>query len=215
MSSRKGGLPAPKPQRVELRVARLLKAHGLKGGLKLELYTDDPEGRFSPGAILSVQVPTDSEWFGQKLTVSQLRFYNAQPVVFFEGIDDRDRAETLVRAILWVEQDPEAVSTESDAWFDHQLVGLEVRRGDARLGEIVRVDHLPAQDLLAVAVPGQQEEVLLPFVRAFVPEVNTEEGYIEVTPPGGLFDAELSDVDSGDDGSGDSDSGESGDARAH
>lgn len=215
MSSRKGGLPAPKPQRVELRVARLLKAHGLKGGLKLELYTDDPEGRFSPGAVLSVQVPTDSEWFGQKLTVSQLRFYNAQPVVFFEGIDDRDRAETLVRAILWIEQDPDAVSTESDAWFDHQLVGLEVRGGGVRLGEIVRVDHLPAQDLLAVAVPEQQEEVLLPFVRAFVPVVNTDEGYIEVTPPGGLFDGDLSDDNDDDAHRDDVDSGESGDSRAH
>ena len=28
---------APKPERVELRVARLVKAHGLKGGLKLEV----------------------------------------------------------------------------------------------------------------------------------------------------------------------------------
>jgi len=215
MSSRKGGLPAPKPQRVELRVARLLKAHGLKGGLKLELYTDDPEGRFSPGAVLSVQVPTDSQWFGQKLTVSQLRFYNAQPVVFFEGIDDRDRAETLVRAILWIEQDPDVVSTESDAWFDHQLVGLEVRSAGVRLGEIVRVDHLPAQDLLAVAVPDQPEEVLLPFVRAFVPEVNTDEGYIEVTPPGGLFDGDFSDDNDDDVRRDDGDAGESGDARAH
>lgn len=215
MSSRKGGLPAPKPQRVELRVARLLKAHGLKGGLKLELYTDDPEGRFSPGAVLSVQVPTDSPWFGQQLTVSQLRFYNAQPVAFFEGIDDRDRAETLVRAILWIEQDPEAVSTETDAWFDHQLVGLEVRRGVSRVGEIVRVDHLPAQDLLVVGGPEQQEEVLLPFVRAFVPEVNTDEGYIEVTPPGGLFDGGVSDDSSDNAHSADADSGGSGDARAH
>jgi ribosomal 30S subunit maturation factor RimM len=40
---------APKPERVELRVARLVKAHGLKGGLKLEVYTDDPELRFVPG----------------------------------------------------------------------------------------------------------------------------------------------------------------------
>jgi len=40
---------APRPERVELRVARLVRAHGLKGGLKLEVYTDDPELRFTPG----------------------------------------------------------------------------------------------------------------------------------------------------------------------
>lgn len=192
MSARKGGLPAPQPQRVELRVARLLKAHGLKGGLKLELYTDDPAARFQPGARLSVQVPTDSPWFGQQLTVRELKFFNAQPVAFFEGIDDRTAAEGLVRAILWVEQDPEETTGESDAWFDHQLVGLEVRQGQARLGEIIRVDHLPAQDLLVVTGEGFSGEVLVPFVKAFVPEVNVEGGFVLVDPPGGLFDADQS-----------------------
>jgi 16S rRNA processing protein RimM len=186
MSSRKGGLPAPKPQRVELRVARLVKAHGLKGGLKLELYTDSPELRFQPGAQLSAQVPTDSPWFGQRLTVRELKFFNAQPVAFFEGVDDRTQAESLVKAILWVEDDSDSAPVEDNAWFDHQLVGLEVRRDGEQIGTLIRVDHLPAQDLLAVETG--QGEVLLPFVTAFVPEVNTEDGYIAITPPGGLFE---------------------------
>ena len=186
MSSRKGGLPAPKPQRVELRVARLVKAHGLKGGLKLELYTDSPELRFQPGAQLSMQVPTDSPWFGQQLTVRELKFFNAQPVAFFEGVDDRTQAESLVKAILWVEDDSDSAPAEDNAWFDHQLVGLQVRRDGEQIGTLVRVDHLPAQDLLAVETA--QGEVLLPFVTAFVPEVNTEDGYIVITPPGGLFE---------------------------
>lgn len=186
MSSRKGGLPAPKPQRVELRVARLVKAHGLKGGLKLELYTDSPELRFQPGAQLSVQVPTDSPWFGQRLTVRELKFFNAQPVAFFEGVDDRTQAESLVKAILWVEDDSDSAPVEDNAWFDHQLVGLEVRRDGEQIGTLTRVNHLPAQDLLAVETA--QGEVLLPFVTAFVPEVNTEDGYIAISPPGGLFE---------------------------
>jgi 16S rRNA processing protein RimM len=186
MSSRKGGLPAPKPQRVELRVARLVKAHGLKGGLKLELYTDSPELRFQPGAQLSAQVPTDSPWFGQRLTVRELKFFNAQPVAFFEGVDDRTQAESLVKAILWVEDDSDSAPVEDNAWFDHQLVGLQVRRDGEQIGTLIRVDHLPAQDLLAVETA--QGEVLLPFVTAFVPEVNTEDGYIAITPPGGLFE---------------------------
>ncbi len=32
----------------QLRVGRITKAHGLKGGIKLELYTDDPDRRFTP-----------------------------------------------------------------------------------------------------------------------------------------------------------------------
>ncbi len=198
MSERKGSLPAPKPQRVELRVARLVKAHGLKGGVKLELYTDDPQLRFAPGTILSLQVPTDSPWFGHTLTVRELRFYNAQAVAFFEGIDDRTQAEGLVKAILWVSDDADSRPQEDDAWFDHQLVGLSVLRDGEVIGSVARVDHLPAQDLLAITT-AKDAEVLLPFVKQFVPEVNIDSGQVIITPPGGLFDDE---VESSDDGEG-------------
>ena len=136
---------------------------------------------------MSLQVPTDSPWFGQQLVVKELRFYNAQPVVFFEGIDDRTVAEGLARAILWVEHDPTERPQEDDAWFDHQLVGLDVKRDDQVVGQLVRVDHLPAQDLLAVATSAG-DEVLVPFVKQFVPEVNPDEGFVRMTPPGGLFE---------------------------
>jgi 16S rRNA processing protein RimM len=78
---------APKPERVELRVARLVKAHGLKGGLKLEVYTDDPELRFKTGNEFTLQVPEDSAWFGKKLRLASIREINSSPVAFFEGVD--------------------------------------------------------------------------------------------------------------------------------
>ena len=49
------------------------------------------------------------------------------------------------------------------------------------------MEHFPAQDLLVVTTEGS--EVLLPFVKAFVPEVNIEAGVVEITPPGGLFES--------------------------
>jgi 16S rRNA processing protein RimM len=112
---------------------------------------------------------------------------NASPVAFFDGIEDRDAAESLVKAILWVEHDPSTRPSESDAWFDHELVGLRVVRDGTTVGEVARVEHFPAQDLLVVTTEGS--EVLLPFVKAFVPEVNIEAGVVEITPPGGLFES--------------------------
>ena len=35
------------PARTQLRVGRLTRAHGLKGAIKVELYTDDPARRFT------------------------------------------------------------------------------------------------------------------------------------------------------------------------
>ncbi len=151
---------APRPDQTELRVGRLTKAHGLKGAIKVELYTDEPERRFVP--------------------------YNGHPVAFFVGVDDRTEAETLIKAILWVSQDARQLPEEEDAWYDHQLVGLSARRDGVEVGTIARVDHLPAQDLLVVRTADG--EVLVPFVSAIVPEVDLAAGTVTLTPPAGLFE---------------------------
>lgn len=184
--SRTTDVAASKPVRTQLRVGRLVKAHGLKGALKLELYTDDPDGRFVPGAVFTLQVPEASPWHGKTVTVREFKWMNSHPVVFLDGIDDRTAAESIVRAILWIDQDA-AAPAEDDAWYDHQLAGLEVVRDGAVVGRVSRVDHLPAQDLLVVRV-GDDREVLVPFVKAIVPEVDVAAGRVTVTPPAGLFE---------------------------
>lgn len=169
----------------QLRVGRLVKAHGLKGGLKVELYTDDPDRRFTPHASFALQVPDESPWHGKRLQLAELRWYNGHPVGFFVGVDDRTAAESLVKAILWVDQDP-AEEAGDDAWWDHQLIGLDVVRDGVTVGVIDRLEHLPAQDLLVVAVG--EREVLVPFVRAIVPEVDIARHRVVVSPPQGLFE---------------------------
>ncbi|MGR2751481.1 ribosome maturation factor RimM [Agromyces arachidis] len=193
---------AAAPRAQQLRVGRLTKAHGLKGAIKLELYTDDPERRFVPGAEFSLQVPESSPWHGRTIVLRELRWYNGHPVGFFDGVDDRTAAEGLVKAILWVDQ-PADEEPEPDAWYDHQLVGLAVLRDGVRVGEVAHVDHLPAQDLLVVRAEGR--EVMVPFVSAIVPEVDLDAGTLTVTPPAGLFEdlpepdvAEADDAGTGD-----------------
>ncbi|GAB2513528.1 ribosome maturation factor RimM [Paramicrobacterium agarici] len=172
------------PRHTALRVGRLTKAHGLKGALKLELYTDDPDRRFVPGAAFSLQVPTSSPWHGSSIVLTELRWYNGSPVAFFEGVTDRTAAETLVRAILWTDDTEQPA--EDNAWYDHQLVGLRVLRDGAEVGSVSRVDHLPSQDLLIVETPDG--EVMVPFVADIVPTVDIDNGSVVVTPPAGLFE---------------------------
>lgn len=176
----------PISSKTTLRVGRLVKAHGLKGAIKLELYTDSPNERFTPGAELLLQVPDSSPWHGKTVNVKELRWYNQAPVIFLEGIEDRDQAETLIRAILLVNAETETLPAEPDAWYDHQLVGLTAVRDGVPVGRVIRVDHMPAQDLLAIETANG--EVLLPFVKAFVPAVDIATKTISITPPGGLFE---------------------------
>lgn len=169
-----------------LRVGRLLKAHGLKGAIKVEMYTDDPASRFTPGSNFTLQVPDDSPWAGKSLTLNELKWYNDSPVAFFEGIDDRTKAESLIKAILWIDEDIDSRPVEDDAWYDHQLIGLTVRREGIAVGTVSRVDHFPSQDLLIVETPSG--DVMVPFVKAIVSHVDVSAGTLDVTPPLGLFE---------------------------
>lgn len=182
--------PRPDIGAGSLRVGRLTKPHGLKGGLKLELYTDAPELRFVPGALFHLQVPEDSLWFGRSIELGELRWYNGSPVGFFTEVPDRTAAESIVRAILWIDEQAVAAGAEDNAWYDHQLVGLDVVREETeeRLGSVSQVQHLPAQDLLVVAT--EDGDVLVPFVEEIVPKVDIEAGILHMRPPQGLFDGE-------------------------
>jgi 16S rRNA processing protein RimM len=172
-----------------LRVGRLLKAHGLKGAIKLELYTDSPNERFVPGAVFELQVPKESPWFGKTVKVTELRWYNQSPVLFLDGVVDRTGAESLIKAILLIDAETEKLPDEPDAWYDHQLVGLKAMRDGVEVGEVVRVEHFPAQDLLIIKTGDR--EVMLPFVKAIVPAVDIKSGTVVVTPPTGLFEEVL------------------------
>ncbi len=139
-----------------------------------------------PGAVLDLQVPETSPWFGKTVTVTELRWYNTSPVIFLEGIDDRNKAEELIKAILLVNADSDDLPAEEDAWYDHQLIGLKVERDGQVIGQVIRVEHLPAQDRLVVQF--EDREVFVPFVKEIVPEVNITTGKVTVTPPNGLFE---------------------------
>lgn len=184
-------------RKTQLRVGRLTKAHGLKGAIKIELYTDEPEKRFIPGAVFSLQVPDSSPWHGKTIELNELRWYNSHPVAFFKGIDDRTTAESTIKAILWVDHDTTVLPDEPDAWYDHQLTGLKVIRDGVEVGTVGAVEHLPSQDLLVIKTANG--DVMLPFVKALVPEVDFEAGTMTITPPGGLFETIDDDDDEADD----------------
>ena len=162
-------------------VGRIGRAHGVRGDVFVAPLTDEPEHRFAAGA----ELVTDA---GQSLTVQFTKWHSGKFIVHFVGIDDRTAVEGLHHHTLSVDVDPMQLPEDPDEFYDHQLVGLEVRTVDKGvIGAIVEVIHLPAQDLLSVKLLDGRE-ALIPFVSQIVPEVNVMQGYVLVEAPTGLID---------------------------
>lgn len=160
-------------------VGRVGRAHGIRGDVNVEVRTDAPELRFAPGASLHT-LPAERG----PLVVARSKRHSGRLLLHFRGVDDRAAAERLAGTWLVISQ-REAGPAGDDAWWDHELVGLRVERRDGSvLGEVTDVIHAPAQELLAITLPDGHE-ALLPFVRAFVPEVDPAGGRLVAEPPEG------------------------------
>jgi 16S rRNA processing protein RimM len=158
------------------------KPHGLKGELFVRPRTDEVSGRFAVGAVVRADE--------RALRVAGVRDQAGALVVRFVEIADRSQAEALRGATLWADSDERDSEPDADEFHDVHLIGLRVFDESGRdRGEVVRVEHLPAQDALVVA--GEAGERLVPFVRELVPEVDLADGWLTVNAiPGLLEDAD-------------------------
>lgn len=166
---------------MQLTVAVVAGAHGLKGHVRLAVRTDNPERRFQPGVVLDTDDPDRPE-----LTIAEVLASSGSWRVRFEEVAGRDAAEALRGTELSIETDE--WESESDAWYDHELAGLPaVTPSGEVLGTVTAVEHGAAQDLLLVRTPDGHD-VRVPFVAALVPDVTPER--VTIDAPRGLFDDE-------------------------
>jgi 16S rRNA processing protein RimM len=173
---------------VQLTVGRIVRPHGVRGEVLVDVRTDDPMERFTAGSVLDTEPagvgPLTVEYArGRTVSAGRVRL-----IVAFAEITDRNAAEDARGASLLVDSAELADPDDPDEFHDHQLVGLAAVDADgATLGEVVRVEHVPASDLLVVRRPDGHE-ALVPFVTAMVPEVDVAGGRVVLTPPDGLLD---------------------------
>jgi 16S rRNA processing protein RimM len=153
-----------------LEVGRIVKPHGIRGEVVVELITNRTE-RVAPGSVLAT-----SE---DPLVVERSRLFEATGpgrwIVAFRGVVDRSRAEALRGVVLLAEpvDDP-------DGFWVHQLVGAEVVDGAGTvLGKVEAVEANPASDLLVL-----DGGALIPL--RFV--VDRCGGRLSVDLPAGLLD---------------------------
>ncbi|MDQ1048893.1 ribosome maturation factor RimM [Streptomyces sp. V4I2] len=190
---------------MQLVVARIGRAHGIKGEVTVEVRTDEPELRLAPGAVLA----TDPASAGP-LTIETGRVHSGRLLLRFEGVRDRTAAEALRNILLIAEIDPEALPEEEDEYYDHQLMDLDVVTEDGtEVGRITEISHLPSQDLFIVERPDGSE-VMIPFVEEIVTEIDLEEQRAVISPPPGLID-DRAEIASSRDETGEAADGSSGD----
>ncbi len=162
-----------------IEVARVLDAWGVKGWIRVQPYAKDPQALFSsrrwflrppenrPGR--PVREPTAP--LPALLRITEAREHGDDVVASVRDFSDRTSAETLRGARIFVPRSsfPTAGSDEF-YWVD--LIGAQVfNRDGVLLGEVAGLLDNGAQSVLQVRA-GQVPERLIPFVAAFIDQVD-------------------------------------------
>ncbi len=176
MSEVDAGLEAPGDLVI---VGRVIDAYGLKGGIKVQPYSQDAQ------ALLRSRewwIGTEGQW--RDFEVYSSRMHGQSVTAVLVGIADRDAALGFKSRSIAVSRGKFPATEESEYyWVD--LVGLKVFNpaGD-RFGKVKSLLDHSAHPILEVegeAEPGSEPVIrLIPFVGAIVRDVDLKAGRIEV-----------------------------------
>ncbi len=161
----------------KLLMGRIGAAHGIKGEVRIQSFTEDPLALASYGP-LSTNKP------GLVIKILAARTTTNVLVAQLEGINDRNAAEKLNGVELYVDRALLPDTEDDDDFYHADLIGLKARLADgSEIGEVMAVPNFGAGDLLEIRDPRSGDTYLYPFSKAVVPEVRLAEGYLLIDPP--------------------------------
>jgi len=159
----------------EVLLAAIMGAQGLKGAVKVKLFTETPEALTSYGPLRDAQ--------GRKYEITALRPGKpGEAVISFSNVTDRNTAEALKGVELFVTRD--ALPETADEEFYHaDLIGLEAQDSEGRmLGKVAAIHNYGAGDVVEI-IRADGDSVLLAFTRETVPTIDVAGGRIVVAVP--------------------------------
>ncbi len=152
----------------------IVGVHGIKGEVKVKSFTEIVEDIDQYG-------PLEDKSGSKKFNIKVTGYSKGILRVKIKGVDDRNLSESLIGTELYVSKSvlPEL---EEEEYYHADLLGLEVRLKDTNeiVGKIAGIYNFGAGDVLEIELKLTKKLEVIPFSKAYVPEVKIKDGYIIV-----------------------------------
>jgi 16S rRNA processing protein RimM len=162
----------------EIRIAKIVGCHGLRGNLKLKTTSEHPVwlGKL---AEVFLEDPASSNTPGKLIQVDRSWQHNPGIMIKLAGYDTRTDVEPLIGRLLFA--DLSAFEAEDEYWAD-DLIGLSVQDHETGqcYGKVVDLISSTGSDFLEIELEPSRQKVVVPFNPQFFGQVNLEQGYIKV-----------------------------------
>jgi len=166
-----------------VRIAKAIRARGLKGEIVADLLTDFPE-RFEEVAELIAVAPNGDI---QTVELESFWFQNDRVILKLLGFDSVEAAEQL-RDYEFCVSDSEVVELEPDQYYDFDLEGCRVQEVTGlTVGKVQSVLKTGGPEILVV-VAENGAEIMVPLAESIIVKIDVDAKEIVIDPPEGLLE---------------------------
>lgn len=152
-----------------IKIAKIVSAHGLNGEVKIFPYTDDLNG-FKEYNEIYID--------GEELEIVSQKIASKFIVLKLKGFDYIDDVKRLLNKDVFIDK-AQMPSLDEGEYYIHELIAMEVySEADELIGTVKDVMETSANHVLVVDHDGK--EALIPFVKAFIKELDLKRRKIKV-----------------------------------
>lgn len=162
-------------------MAEIVGVHGIKGFVKLKVFSDDPEG-------LAEGPPLCDSTGKTSYTLLSIKPHGNIWLSEIEGVEDRTAAEKLRGTKLYLSREHLPEIEDKKTFYHADLIGMIAKDAkDNVIGKVIAVVNFGAGDLLEIK-PVKGDSFYLPFSERAVPVVDLDNRQMTVDIPHGLLD---------------------------
>lgn len=170
------GLPAQgEPEFLSIGILHGL--HGVRGEMKMEVWTDFPE-RIKKGKEIFIGEKKE------KQIVRSFKQVNHGFLIAFEGYEIPEDIRLLLKKKVYIST-KQLPRLEENTYYYHQVIGMDVFSVDeVRLGKIVEIISTGSNDVYVIKGEDQNRpEILIPAISSVIVKVDLDDKKMIINPP--------------------------------
>ncbi len=144
----------------KIRVGKILRGFGIKGEVKVQIITDEPEKRFKVKKVLYLK---QDETFSP-VTITSVRYHQSNVLLSFADHPDLTSVEGYHGCELFVDRKD---IKSKDSVYAFELMNVSVYKEDGTLVGVVS-DILDTGAHIVLRIKTDAKDVLIPYVDRFI-----------------------------------------------
>jgi 16S rRNA processing protein RimM len=164
-------------------VGKIINTHGIRGDLKV-LRVSDFEDRFEIGKVL--YLVTDNQVV-RELEIDGHRIHKGFDLLHFNGLNNINEVEHFKGSTLKITES-QLTELEENEYYYHEIIGCEVLTIEGNsIGQVKEILAPGANDVWVIKQP-KGKDILIPYIKEVVKNIDIAEKKIVIEPMEGLLD---------------------------